>query len=58
MLIKITENEFLSNMKRQKKGQKRLKIHNIYNINHNKGMTSKLIWTIDNFGIGEGFKMY
>ena len=30
------------------KGQKGLKIHNIYNINHNKGMTSKLIWTMDN----------
>ena len=32
------------------KGQKRqkgLKIHNIYNINHNKGMTSKLIWIMD-----------
>ena len=30
------------------KGQKGLKIHNIYNINHNKGMTRKLIWIMDN----------
>ena len=29
-------------MERQK-GQKELKIHNIYSINHNKGMTSQLI---------------
>ena len=40
-------NEYLKGQERTKR-QKGLKIHNIYNINHNKGMTSQLIWTMDN----------
>ena len=36
MLIKIEKMNYL-------KGQKGLKIHNRYNINHNKGMTKPLI---------------
>ena len=38
---------YFKGLKRTKR-QKGLKIHNIYNINHNKGMTSKLIYTMDN----------
>ena len=41
MLIKIKDMKLRNYIK--VKGQKGLKIHNIYNINHNKGMTSKLI---------------
>ena len=44
MLIKIKDMKLRNYIKvKGQKGKKGLKIHNIYNINHNKGMTSQLI---------------
>ena len=41
-----------------KKDKKGLEYNKYIQYQSKQRVTSKLIWTIDNFGIGEGFKMH